>query len=177
MRSNRELKTNTPSDHIVVGVVRGSRGLRGELRVECTTDIFERFDEGNDLFLDGKAHTITSSRFDKRGVLLRFNGIQDRNQADLCRGLQLSIPEGEAVTSDEGYFHHEIMGLAVYEFGTYLGIISEIIETGAIDGYVVYMAGEDDILIPVIEGVVLSVDLDRGSVEVQVPIGLGRDTK
>ena len=177
MRSNRELKSNTPSDHIVVGVVRGSRGLRGELRVECTTEIFERFDVGNDLFLDGKTHTIVSSRFDRRGVLLRLNEIEDRDQADLCRGLELSIQEDEAVISNEGYFHHEIIGLSVYEVGAYLGVISEIIETGANDVYVVNLAEEDDILLPVIDGVILSVDLDQRSMEVEVPVGLGRNKK
>ena len=64
MRSKRKLHTNTPSDHIVVGIVRGSRGLRGELRVEVTTEISERFDVSNTLFLDGQMHTIISSKFD-----------------------------------------------------------------------------------------------------------------
>lgn len=177
MRSKRELDTNTPSDHIVVGIVRGSRGLSGELRVEVTTEILERFDVSNTLFLDGQTHTIISSRFDRRGVLLKLSDVQDRNQADLCLGLQLSIPEAEAVTSDQGYFHHELIGLGVYERGEYLGVISEIIETGANDVFVINMDGEDDVLIPVIEDVILSVDLELRSMEVEVPIGLGRNRK
>ena len=177
MRSKRELDTNTPSDHIVVGIVRGSRGLRGELRVEVTTEISERFDVSNILFLDGQAHTIISSTFDRRGVLLKLSDVEDRNQADLCLGLQLSIPETESITSDQGYFHHELIGLEVYEDGEYLGDISEIIETGANDVFVINMAGEDDVLIPVIEDVILSVDLELRSMEVDVPIGLGRNRK
>ena len=177
MRSKRELDTNTPSDHIVVGIVRGSRGLTGELRVEVTTEILERFDVSNTLFLDGQAHTIISSRFDRRGVLLKLTNVQDRNQSDLCLGLRLSIPEAEAVTSDQGYYHHELIGLGVYERGEYLGVISEIIETGANDVFVINLDGEDDVLIPVIEDVILSVDLELRSMEVEVPIGLGRNSK
>ena len=177
MRSKRKLHTNTPSDHIVVGIVRGSRGLRGELRVEVTTEISERFDVSNTLFLDGQAHTIISSKFDRRGVLLKLSDVEDRNQADLCLGLQLSIPEAESITSNQGYFHHELIGLGVYEDGEYLGAISEIIETGANDVFVINMAGEDDVLIPVIEDVIISVDLELRSMEVDVPIGLGRNRK
>ena len=41
----------------------------------------------------------------------------------------------------------------------------------------VNLAEEDDILLPVIEGVILSVDLDQRSMEVEVPVGLGRNKK
>ena len=177
MRSKRELNSNTPTDHIVVGIVRGSRGLSGELRVEVTTEVSERFDVTNTLFLDGEAHTIMSSRFDRRGVLLKLSDVQDRNEADQCRGLQLSIPEAEAVSSNQGYFHHELVGLRAYERGEYLGLISEIIETGANDVFVIHMSGENDVLIPVIDGVILSVDLGLNSIEVEVPIGLERNRK
>ena len=55
----RSTHLEAPVDHIVVGVVRGGRGLRGELRVEVTTEFLQRFDPGATLFISGIKRAVS----------------------------------------------------------------------------------------------------------------------
>jgi 16S rRNA processing protein RimM len=76
------------------------------------------------------------------------------------------LPEGE-------YYHHQLIGLAVQdERGLVLGVLTEILETGANDVYVVTAVGGNEILLPVIPGVVLDVDLPAKTMRVHLPAGL-----
>ena len=78
------------------------------------------------------------------------------------------VPEGL-------YFHYQILGMDVYrEDLTYVGIISEIIQTGANDVYVVSLPEEPDVLLPVISNVIIDVELDNNKMIVSVPLGLDR---
>ena len=53
-----------------------------------------------------------------------------------------------------------------------LGILREVLETGANDVYVIDDVDGNERLLPVIPSVVLSIDIDKGIIEVNVPEGL-----
>jgi 16S rRNA processing protein RimM len=82
----------------------------------------------------------------------------------------------EAIPLEEGeYFEHQILGLDVRTAaGDPLGIVEEIIYTGANEVYVVRGLGAEprELLIPAIEDVVLQVDLVAGHLVVELPSGL-----
>jgi len=76
------------------------------------------------------------------------------------------LPEGE-------YYHHQIIGLNVFdETGTSLGVVSEILETGANDVYVVAAAGGREILIPALKDVLLEINLEQKRMKVHLLPGL-----
>jgi len=87
-----------------------------------------------------------------------------RNQYLYVRADELPpLPEGE-------YYHHQLLGLRVFDLqGNLLGVLSEILETGANDVYVVRDEGGSEILLPVIEGVILEVDLGARRLIVNPP--------
>lgn len=76
-----------------------------------------------------------------------------------------ALPEGH-------YYHHQLLGLAVYEQDTLLGTLTEILETGANDVYVVVEPGGKELLLPVIPSVILQYDLHNKRIDVIVPEGL-----
>ena len=176
LSQRRSIYLDAPVDHIVVGVVRGVRGLRGELRVEVTTEFLQRFDPGATLFISGIKREVLKSSKDRKGMLLFLQGINSREDAEACKGMELSVPECDSLEKPEGkHFHYELIGLKTYdEDGEYLGELSEIIETGANDVYAIALDGYKDILLPVIPEVITNIDLKSSKMEVKIPTGLER---
>ncbi|MGC9023149.1 MAG: ribosome maturation factor RimM, partial [Dissulfurimicrobium sp.] len=104
---------------------------------------------------------------------LGIEGIKDRGQAEGLVGLELFLEKVKLPKLPEGeYYWHEIIGLQVMTFdGGRLGVVSDIIETGANDVYVVKTSGKD-VLIPAIKDVVKEIDLEAGIIKVALISGL-----
>jgi 16S rRNA processing protein RimM len=104
--------------------------------------------------------------------------VASRSAADKLRDLLLEIPESELAALPEGeYYRHQLIGLQVRDAeDQVLGTLEEILDTGANDVYVV--RGETmEYLIPAIDTVVRSVDLEAGVMRVQPLPGMeGRET-
>ncbi|MBA4379430.1 MAG: 16S rRNA processing protein RimM, partial [Anaerolinea sp.] len=150
---------------LVVGKIRRPHGLAGEALVEVYTDFPERL-LPNTVVFAGEAHqplTIQRHRMHNKGLLLTFEGITTPVQVGLLRNQRLYIPVVDRPPLEEGeYYHHQILGLSVVdENGQELGKLTEILETGANDVYVVKRSDASELLLPAISEVVLDVDLPR----------------
>lgn len=176
----RNRRIHIPDGHLAVGNIVGVHGLRGELKVESHTDFPERFAAGGNLMLGDNLLpvVIESSRPHKGHILVKLTGINDRNQADELRSQWLFIAEQSAAELDEDSFWiHDIIGLSVETTdGHALGVVSDVLSTGANDVYVVRPANSvnrgRDILLPAIQSVIEKVDLDNSLLLVHVPPGL-----
>jgi 16S rRNA processing protein RimM len=161
--------------YLAIGRVVRPHGVRGELRVEILTDFPEQLDRLTTVHIgpDADPFKIEGMRLHKEAALLRLEGIDDRNAADALRGALVQIPLEEAVPLEEDEFYeHQIIGMAVVEQdGTYLGKVTQIITTGANDVFVV-IGPQGELLLPVIEEVILAIDLDADRMTVQVMDGL-----
>ncbi len=155
---------------VLVGIVVGAHGVRGELRVAPETDFPERFAHLEELSLQAQGTAprlvrVTASRqhTGKGLVLLSLEGVDDREAAAALRGARLYIREKDLVPLAPGeYYEFQILGLRVVtEEGRDLGEIIDIIHTGANDVYETPLA-----MIPVIEQTIREVDLNRGVVVV-----------
>ena len=160
--------------HVVVGLIRGGWGIKGDVKVEILSDAPSRFADDSVVHLKGKPVKVQHSRRLKGILLVKLDNVADRTAADALRGQLLTVPEADAEPLPEGAFYHfQIMGVPVRTVdGEDLGRIAEIIATGANDVYVVRLEGRRDILIPAMEDVVLSVDLEGDGMTVQLPDGL-----
>ena len=159
-----------------IGRVRRPHGVRGEVLVELLTDFPEHLDRGVIVFAgeDHQPLMIRSTRVHKDSLLLTFEGIDNPEQAGRFRNEflyslareRLPLPEGE-------YYHDELIGLnVVTEEGERLGQVTEILETGANDVFVVRHPGGDEILLPAISEVVLDVDLHKAEMRIHLIPGM-----
>lgn len=149
---------------LAVGLIRRPHGVKGEVVMDVLTDFPERLVVGRRVYL-GEAHRptrIRSVRPADRAVLIAFEGFEDRDQVLELRNTYLYVRSDELPPLPEGeYYHHQLLGLQVVDAqGQGLGILVEILETGANDVYVVRSESGEEILLPAIEGVILEVDLE-----------------
>ncbi len=161
--------------YVTVGRILAPHGIRGEVKVEIMTDFPERFTKRPLLYLGKEARPVQvdSARFFKRFVLLKLDGYPDRSSVEGLRGELLQVPVEETVPLEEGeYYLYQMLGLRVVtDEGRELGEITEVIETGANDVYVV--RGESgEILLPDTDEVILDVDMEEGKVTVHLIPGL-----
>ena len=164
------------SAFLVVGKVRRPHGVHGEVVAEIYTDFPELLSLKKAIYISEK-HVkliIASQRPHNEGLLLGFEGITTPEQAGRYRNQILSIATSEASELPEGEFYfHELLNLTVMdEAGNHLGILTEILETGANDVYVVTDSSGQTLLLPAIPEVILGVDLDAKTMKVHLLTGL-----
>jgi 16S rRNA processing protein RimM len=163
--------------YLAIGQVVGAHGIRGEVKVTVMTDFPERYRAGAKLYLgtelDCSPTEIQAARPHKGLMLVKLSTVPDRNMAETLQGQYLLIPADQAMPlAEDEHYAHELVGLAVEtSAGEALGVLTEVIFTGANDVYAVTgPAGE--ILLPAIRSVILQVDVAAGKMTVVVPEGL-----
>ena len=161
-----------------VGVITSTHGVRGEVKVFPTTDDMNRFKKLKTVILDlGKEQmtlTIEQVKFFKNMVILKFKGLDNINDVEMWRQKDLLITRDQAVKlqPDENFIV-DLIGLKVVtDEGSKLGVMTDVIQTGANDVYVVKMNSGKEVLLPAIKDCILHVDLDKGEMLVHVLDGL-----
>ena len=162
-----------------VGVITSTHGVRGEVKVFPTTDDMNRFKKLKTVILDtGKEHktlNIESVKFFKNMVILKFKGFDNINDVEMWRQKDLLITRDQAVKlSPDENFIVDLIGLTVMtDEGEKLGVMKDVLQTGANDVFVVKLNDTDkELLLPNIPSCVLNVDLDNRKITVHVLDGL-----
>jgi 16S rRNA processing protein RimM len=123
------------SELVAVGRIVKVHGIRGEVVVHVLSDVPGRFDPGADVVLDGAPTTVASSRPHQGRLLVRFEGVTDRNAAELLRGRVLEAPAADLDDTDT-YFVHELVGMPVLgDDGRGHGTVTDHVELPAAAGY------------------------------------------
>ncbi len=135
--------------------------MRGELRLEIQTGFPGHLAEVETVYVgDSHApHRLESSRFHSGVLVVKFEGCDDRTQADALRGEVIYVAERDAAPLQPGqFFYHQLIGLPVVsDTGEALGTLTEILATGANDVYVVTGPG-GELLLPAIKSVILNIE-------------------
>ncbi len=154
-------------DLLQVGVITQTHGIRGEVKVFPTTDDIKRFKKCKELILDtGKEQMnveVESVKYFKQFVILKFKGYNSINEIEkyLKMGLYVTRENAIPLKKDE-YFIADLIGLVVVdEKNQEIGILKEVLQTGANDVYVIRTDEGKEVLIPAIAQCVQKVDLQE----------------
>ena len=162
--------------YLTVGFLRRPHGVQGEILMDPHTDFPERMKRGRKLFVgeSRQAMTLTSVRPHGTGMLVKFKGIETPEAAGAFRNHWVYIQAKDAPPLLEGQlYQYELFGFQVVdENGNPLGVLVEIIETGANDVFVVRDDTGKEILLPAIPSVILDVDAGRRLMRVHLLEGL-----
>lgn len=171
----------TPPAYLLLGEILRPHGIRGELRMRVLTDYPERIATLEHVYLGAgvearniQRYVVEHLRMHQGYALLKLKEIETRNDAELLRDLFVMVSHDEAIPlEDDELYLYQLIGLAVHTTeGVVLGSITEVLETGANDVYIIASPDYGEILLPVIPSTVLNTDLEKGIVTVRVPEGL-----
>ena len=154
---------------VVVGVVTGVHGLRGEVSIQNRSDNPDRWIPGGVVLReDGAALTIAASRRHGRRLLVTFVGVTDREAAERLRGAVLVVPESWLPALSEGqWWAHELLGCEVRTVsGRVLGVVTEVIPNPANDLWVTVDEDGHETLVPALADLLIDVDVAARSIVV-----------
>ncbi len=169
-------KQHPEPHYFAIGRVLRPHGIRGELRVEILTDFPERVGELRYVYVGARhrRNRLQSARPHRGALLIKLEGCDDRNAAELLRGALIHVALEDAVPLEEGeYYHFQVLGVQVEtEAGEPLGEVVEVLSTpGANDVYVVH-GPRGEVLLPAIRDVVLELDVEAKRMVVHLMPGL-----
>ena len=164
-------------DWIPVGRVTRTHGLKGELKFfpADQDDLVVQNDQ--QIRLGETTFKIKSVRGAKSPFIIKFEGVDSIEAAQSLAGQEVLVAREDFESLPEGeYYRFEIEGLKVFDdTGKYYGVIEDIIETGSNDVYVV-RENDKEWLVPMIDSVVQSIDLEQGKLIFHCVEGLFEDT-
>jgi 16S rRNA processing protein RimM len=162
---------------LVVGRIGRPHGLRGEVSVVVRTDSPEqRFAPGSVFRLSaGRLLTVAGTRWHRGSLLVRIEGVEDRDAAELLRGALLTVAVDElSPLDDPDEFHdHQLVGLrAELTDGQVVGMVCDVVHGPAGELLVLSRDDLEDALVPFVREIVPTVDLTGGRLVLTPPEGL-----
>ncbi|MGI6049725.1 MAG: ribosome maturation factor RimM [Acetivibrionales bacterium] len=165
------------NEYLIVGTVINTHGVKGELKVNPITSDVSRFDYLTYVSIkrgsEFKEYRVLSRRYHKGFVLLLLKGIETMDEAEKLKGMDLYVARKHAIELEEDeFFMADIIGLEVYEGEKRLGILTDILETGSNDVYIITDDNKKELLIPALKSVVKVIDIEERVMQVILPEGL-----
>ena len=165
-------------EYLRVGVIANTHGVRGEVKIFATTDDIRRFKKLRKCVIDTGRERIDveveSCKFFKQTPILKFKSIDQLNDVERFKGKDLLVHRDHAVKLEKNeFFIIDLIGLNVEtDEGMKLGVLTDVLQTGANDVFVVKMADGNEVLIPYIEQCVPEIHPETGKVTVHLLPGL-----
>ena len=165
-------------DLLEVGKIINTHGLRGDVKVMPWTDTPDVFEDFETLYIKkGKEMlpvTVATVKYQKNNLIVKFKEYNDINEVEVLKNSVLYADRADLGELPEGvYYIADLIGMTVKkENGDVVGTVDDVLQTGANDIYSVKRNGMKDLLIPVIDEVVLSVDTDSREITVRLLEGL-----
>ena len=167
------------SRRVVVGRIGRAHGIHGLVSVDVRTDEPERrLAPGAVLMTDPEARgplTVVEGRVHSGRLLLQFEGVEDRTQAEALRGTDLvvDVDPSELPEDDDEWYDHQVVGLAaVGTDGTAYGSVTEVVHLPMQDLLAVRTESGLEVLVPFVAAFVPQVDVAGGRVVLDPPGGL-----
>lgn len=140
---------------VAVGVVGKPLGLRGEVYVQADPDLGVEFAPGATFTAGADMLTVASSRLHGNRRVLRFDGVETREDAEALRGRVLTVARDDLDLDTDAYWAEELIGRSVVTAaGAPVGTVTGVSDGAAHDYLVVADEGGQELLIPAVDELV-----------------------
>ena len=156
---------------IKAGEIVTTHGIRGEVKVLCWLDDPEMLCEFDRCRIGGKEYTMEQVRVQKTCNLVKFQGIDTMEAAQLMRGKVVELYREDI--DDEVIFADELKNVEVFADGVCIGKITDVLDYPGNAVYVV--RGQYEYMIPAVSHFILSTDLAANRMEVRLIEGMRTD--
>ncbi len=165
-------------DLLKVGVIASTHGIKGEVKVFPTTDDMNRFKELKECIMITKKGSQTlhpeSCKFFKNMVILKFKEFNNINEVEEYKQGELFVTRENAVKlkNDEYFITDIIDALVVNEEGNEIGVLGEVLLTGANDVYVIKTKDGKEVLVPAIKQCIIDINVKEHKIIVRLMEGM-----
>lgn len=152
------------NEYIRIARIAGAHSLKGSLKIYLVTAIPERFEPGNTVYLKikevFKKFTVSEFKPQKERIyLLQLEGIDDRNSAELLKGVDIFIDGVSAEKfreelEDDAFFYYDIIGCMVLYNGENFGRVKDIMEAGSGEILIIEDQKGNNHMVPFVESMV-----------------------
>ncbi|MBR1858435.1 MAG: 16S rRNA processing protein RimM [Selenomonadaceae bacterium] len=151
------------NDKVIIGRLGAARGLNGEIKISPLTDFENRFDNLTEVEIDGKILKINYVKHIGNNLVVNFENINNREEAQKLTGKLLKVDKKNAAPLAEGEFYtFDLIGIQVFDTDeNKLGKITNVLKTGSNDVFVATCEDERELLIPALKRVVKTIDIDN----------------
>lgn len=156
---------------VKAGEIVTTHGVRGEVKVYCWLDDPEMLCEFDRCRISGKEYNMEQVRVQKSCNLVKLEGIETMEAAQLLRGKVLELYREDI--DDEVIFADELKGVEVFADGAMIGKIIDVLDYPGNSVYVV--KGAYEYMIPAVSQFILSTDLNANRMEVRLLEGMRTD--
>ncbi len=161
-----------------IGKIVNTQGIQGDVRCISFSDDIKRFDLLKSVYATDGKNTLTleieKHRYHKQFVVIKFKGVDNMNDAEKLKNYTLKIDEEDALPlKEDEYYIGDLYGLNIYDKdNNKIGVLKDIIFTGANDVYIIQRENKKDILLPAIKKCILEVNIKENKMVVEVLKGL-----
>ena len=165
-------------DFLEIGKIINTHGLKGEVKVSVWTDFPEDFESLKyALTKHGGAEKrleINGVKYQKNNIIVKFREINSIEEAQGYKNAVLYVPKEELPELPENvYYIADLIDCAVFsEAGEKIGVLYDVFSTGSNDVYDIKRENAKNLLVPIIDGVVKSVDIQNKKIVIKIPEGL-----
>lgn len=155
---------------IRIGLIINTHGIKGELKLNALTDDLERFKDLDYVYLEktGKKHQVLGVKYIKDNPILKLEGIDSIDQAELYKNTYLSIDKEQLVDLPDGaYFIFDLIDCKVYDLNdNYIGVVKDVLTYAANDVYLIKTESKKEVMIPAIKEFVKDIDIDNKVIKI-----------
>lgn len=160
-------------DRLVIGLVRTSHGVRGNIKVTSLSGQFEHFLSLKQITLrkEGREKQYDVEEMKPMGslLLMKLRGVDNPEVAKTLAGAEILVSREQAAPLEEGEFYQaDLVGCQIVHQGEVLGVVKSIFEGGASD--LLEVETEDGTYnVPFQDHFIGDVDLEKKTIELKTP--------
>ena len=148
-------------DRYAIGLIRKPHGVRGAVKVGPLTDDVARFKQLKVVYINNNKYNVEKAQISNDEIILSFKEVTTCDMAEELRNKEIFVDKKDAVKLEEGrYFVVDIIGCEVFVEDKSIGKITEVLQHGAADVYVI-KSQDKECMVPALKKLLQNVDVDN----------------
>lgn len=159
---------NNRSDMIQVATLGKAQGIKGEMKINLIGGDADKFAKYEKITVGENEFVVESFKTLTNGNFIKLKGIDDRNVAEKLTNSKVYVNKSSVPRDEDEYFIADLIGCKILIDGNFLGVLSDVLQTGAADVYVV--KADKPFMFPALKKVLKNIDITQKIIELNADI-------